>query len=69
VERSWKPSSCSPRAFTGNDSLVAELQKLIKMQYAAHAFPRRIHFMDALPKTPSGKVQRYILRQQRAKTQ
>jgi acetyl-CoA synthetase len=55
--------------FTGNDSLVAELQKLIKMQYAAHAFPRRIHFMDALPKTPSGKVQRYILRQQRAKTQ
>jgi len=27
-----------------------------------------VHFVDALPKTPSGKVQRYLLRQQRAET-
>jgi acetyl-CoA synthetase len=47
---------------SGDDALVAELQQLVKTQYAAHAYPRRVHFVDALPKTPSGKVQRYILR-------
>ncbi|WP_426227200.1 AMP-binding protein [Pseudarthrobacter sp. DSP2-3-2b1] len=49
---------------SGSDALVTELQTLVKTQYAAHAFPRRIHFVDELPKTPSGKVQRFILRQQ-----
>lgn len=46
--------------------LAGELQQLVKDKFAAHAYPRRVHFVDALPKTPSGKVQRYILRQQRA---
>ena len=50
----------------GDDALVAELQKVVKTQFAAHAFPRRIHFVEALPKTPSGKLQRFILRKQRA---
>ena len=51
---------------TGSDALVAELQTMVKTQFAAHAYPRRIHFVKDLPKTPSGKLQRYILRQQRA---
>lgn len=51
---------------TGDEALVAELQKQVKTQFAAHAFPRQIHFVEALPKTPSGKVQRFILRKQRA---
>ena len=46
--------------------LAGELQQLVKDKFAAHAYPRRGHFVDALPKTPGGKVQRYILRQQRA---
>jgi acyl-coenzyme A synthetase/AMP-(fatty) acid ligase len=25
-----------------------------------------VHFVDALPRTPSGKIQRYVLRAQRA---
>jgi acetyl-CoA synthetase len=50
---------------TGDDGLVVELQSLVKTRFAAHAFPRRIHFVDSLPKTPSGKVQRFILRKQR----
>ncbi|MEV5493522.1 AMP-binding protein [Streptomyces bobili] len=45
--------------------LAAELQQLIKTRYAAHAYPRTIHFIDALPKTPSGKTQRYQLRNRR----
>jgi acetyl-CoA synthetase len=47
------------------DALVTELQQLVKTRLAAHAYPRRIHFVDELPKTPSGKIQRFLLRQGR----
>ncbi|MDG3015727.1 AMP-binding protein [Speluncibacter jeojiensis] len=50
----------------GDDELVAELQRWVKDKFAAHAFPRSLHFVDALPKTPSGKVQRFVLRAERA---
>lgn len=52
----------------GNEAspeLAAELQQLVKTRYAAHAYPRTIHFIDTLPKTPSGKTQRYLLRSRR----
>ncbi|MER7927251.1 AMP-binding protein [Streptomyces sp. NPDC096057] len=49
----------------GSPELAAELQQLVKTRYAAHAYPRTIHFIDALPKTPSGKTQRYLLRRRR----
>ena len=45
--------------------VVKSIQDWVKTRYAAHAFPRQVHFVDALPKTPSGKVQRFILRQRR----
>ena len=47
----------------GDEALVSELQQLVKDKFAAHAYPRRVHFVDELPKTPSGKVQRFLLRQ------
>jgi acetyl-CoA synthetase len=47
----------------GDDALEAELQQLVKTGFAAHAYPRSVHFVDALPKTPSGKIQRFVLRQ------
>jgi acetyl-CoA synthetase len=37
----------------------------VKTRYAAHAYPRVVHFTDGLPKTPSGKIQRFVLRQAR----
>jgi acetyl-CoA synthetase len=43
--------------------LEKELQQLVKEQFAAHAYPRSVHVVDQLPKTPSGKVQRFVLRQ------
>jgi acetyl-CoA synthetase len=46
------------------DVLTAELQDWVKRRYAAHAYPRRVHYVDSLPKTPSGKVQRFVLRRQ-----
>ncbi|MGM5022178.1 AMP-binding protein [Tardiphaga sp. 367_B4_N1_1] len=45
--------------------LAKSIQDWVKTRYAAHAYPRQVHFVDALPKTPSGKVQRFILRQRR----
>ncbi|MET4609968.1 acetyl-CoA synthetase [Rhodococcus sp. PvR044] len=47
----------------GTGELEAELQTLVKKKFAAHAYPRTVHFVPSLPKTPSGKVQRYLLRQ------
>jgi acetyl-CoA synthetase len=47
---------------SGDDRLAADLQSLVKQKFAAHAYPRRVHFVEALPKTPSGKVQRFLLR-------
>ena len=42
--------------------LVAELQQLVKTRFAAHAYPRAVHFVPALPKTPSGKIRRAALK-------
>ena len=49
----------------GSPELAAELQKWVKTRYAAHAYPRAVHFVDAMPKTPSGKIQRVVLKQRR----
>jgi acetyl-CoA synthetase len=46
----------------GTPELAEELQQLVKTRYAAHAYPRRVHFVAALPKTPSSKIQRFLLR-------
>jgi len=49
---------------TPSDALSCELQEWVKRQYAAHAYPRRVHYVASLPKTPSGKIQRFVLRRQ-----
>jgi len=47
------------------DQLTDELQKWVKTNFAAHAYPRHITYVEELPKTPSGKIQRFVLREQR----
>jgi acetyl-CoA synthetase len=42
--------------------LVEELRELVKTRLAAHLYPRAVHVVSALPKTPSGKIQRFALR-------
>jgi acetyl-CoA synthetase len=42
--------------------LKEELQNHVRRRLSTHAFPREIEFVDELPKTPSGKIQRFILR-------
>jgi acetyl-CoA synthetase len=47
-----------------SDELTVELKDWVKKRYAAHAYPRHIHYLATLPRTPSGKIQRFILRRQ-----
>ncbi|MBT2298523.1 AMP-binding protein [Pseudomonas fluorescens] len=44
--------------------LAEELRQHVRNRLAAHAYPREIEFVSDLPKTPSGKLQRFILRNQ-----
>ncbi|WP_339490730.1 acyl-CoA synthetase [Pseudomonas sp. EL_65y_Pfl2_R95] len=50
--------------FAANQALAEELQQHVRKRLSAHAYPREIEFVDALPKTPSGKIQRFLLRNQ-----
>ena len=50
---------------TPSTDTAQDIQQWVKSRYAAHAYPRSVHFIDSLPKTPSGKVQRFVLRQKR----
>ena len=43
--------------------LAHDLQQFTRERLSAHAYPREVLFVDDLPKTPSGKIQRYVLRQ------
>jgi 2-aminobenzoate-CoA ligase len=42
---------------------AAELQTFAKQAIAPYKYPREIEFLAALPRTPTGKIQRYRLRQ------
>ncbi|OPA91017.1 AMP-binding protein [Pseudomonas fluorescens] len=44
--------------------LAETLRLHVRQRLAAHAYPREIEFVEQLPKTPSGKLQRFILRNQ-----
>ena len=44
--------------------LTVELQAHVKGQLAPYEYPKEIEFVDALPMTTTGKVQRRVLRLQ-----
>lgn len=50
--------------FDGNNQLVEALQHHVRTRLSTHSYPREIEFVDELPKTSSGKIQRFLLRQQ-----
>jgi acetyl-CoA synthetase len=45
-----------------SDALAEELRLHVRKRLSAHAYPREIAFVEQLPKTPSGKIQRFLLR-------
>ena len=46
------------------DALVKELQDHVKKVTAPYKYPRVVEFVDELPKTISGKIQKTVLRSQ-----
>ena len=61
-----------PKAFVvladpaaASEQLAAELQAFVKQRLAPFKYPRWIEFVTELPKTATGKIQRFKLRQQR----
>jgi 2-aminobenzoate-CoA ligase len=50
--------------FTAGPALVKELQDFVKQTVAPYKYPRAIDFVEQLPKTTTGKIQRFVLRQQ-----
>ncbi|MGJ7497411.1 acyl-CoA synthetase [Variovorax sp. RT4R15] len=54
----------SPRA--GSDAFVEEIQELVRTGLSQHEYPRKVEFVDELPKTPAGKIHRRKLREQEA---
>lgn len=46
----------------GDDGFAKELQEFTASRLSRHEYPRRVEFVDALPKTPAGKVNRKALR-------
>jgi 2-aminobenzoate-CoA ligase len=48
---------------TGDSACVKRLQDHVKAMIAPYKYPRAVTFIEALPKTQTGKVQRFKLRQ------
>ena len=46
----------------GSDELTLELQEMVKSELSPHEYPRLVEYVDELPKTANGKVNRRALR-------
>ncbi|MEC3883815.1 acyl--CoA ligase [Halobacillus sp. HZG1] len=51
------------QGFEGNEELVSDLQNHVKELTAPYKYPRKVEFIQELPKTTSGKIRRVELRQ------
>lgn len=49
--------------YTPNETLVKELQDFVKQNAAPYKYPRAVEFVDSLPRTETGKIQRFVLRE------
>ena len=47
-----------------SEALTAALQDHVRQRLAPYEYPKEIEYIDALPMTTSGKIQRHILRKQ-----
>jgi len=51
------------KGFEPGEALGIELQDFVKQQIAPYKYPRVVEFADSLPRTSTGKLQRFRLRQ------
>ncbi len=52
--------------YTPSEELIEELQTFVKTMIAPYKYPRYIEFLADLPRTATGKIQRFKLRQERS---
>ena len=45
-----------------HETMKTELQEFVKARIAPYKYPRLVHFVPELPKTTTGKIQRFKLR-------
>jgi 2-aminobenzoate-CoA ligase len=50
----------------GNDAMAKSLQDFVKQTIAPYKYPRAVVFIDKLPRTATGKLQRFKLHEQQA---
>ncbi len=50
--------------FSASLELNTKLQDYVRSRLSKHSYPREIEFVESLPKTSSGKIQRNLLKQQ-----
>jgi 2-aminobenzoate-CoA ligase len=51
------------QGFEGSPELVKELQDYVKGEIAPYKYPRAIEFVESMPRTETGKLQRFRLRE------
>jgi acetyl-CoA synthetase/medium-chain acyl-CoA synthetase len=57
------------KGYAPSDALIKELQELVKTRTAPYKYPRKIEFIDELPKTVSGKIKRKELKLRELRTE
>jgi acetyl-CoA synthetase len=50
-----------------SDDVAGDIKRFVRERLSAYAYPRRIEFVDELPKTLTGKIRRIELRQREAR--
>ena len=65
VERGQIVKACVvlKSGYTGNAPMAKELQEFVKRTIALYKYPRSVQFVASLPRTETGKLQRFRLRQ------
>jgi 2-aminobenzoate-CoA ligase len=53
---------------TPGAALAAELQDFVKQKIAPYKYPRAVEFVPSLPRSATGKLQHFVLREQAAKS-
>ena len=59
----------APRVMQPSKALEEDIQRHVRKFLAPYEYPKEIEFIDALPMTTTGKVQRKVLREREAATQ
>jgi acetyl-CoA synthetase len=54
---------CVASGYSPSDELASEIQQFVRGRLSAYAYPRKIEFVDDLPKTLTGKIRRIELRE------